>query len=849
MVTNHKLNKFQLSPLVGAVVLALSAPVAMAAAPAPATLPGAFYTNQSTGVTYASSVTNAASITVPSGATVLQFGGSSASVTNSVAAASGITTAAGFNIGSAASLTVSGPASGSSAVLINDITANPSQIYGTLTASGSGTAAPTLFVANANGVVIGGTADITLPNGGGIIGEAQNPSTFVANSAVASGAGTGAITILPNANATTPQVSAGGYVLVAGNGNINISDGYITSNGTVPTVDIIAGYNFSQSVGQPVTVSSNAPTASATLDLSSAPGEGTFSPVATVYAAGNVNILANSTVDMANTTFASLAGTFTNDGTATLGSSLSAGSILNNGVLSSSTNGFNLIATGAGGSVVNNGVLNVVSAGTLSIMANNGGTVTNNGFINFYAPNTTSGASSFNSSAGGVSDATQANPNYLNVSAQNVNMFGTVNQATAAGATPTALYLNATGGINALSGASLAASTNGGVLNFGTTIVSVSDQANPDLLQGDAVRILSGRFANRNIFDQGHNGTLNVDVGSGPVGNYGYNLSIFPGAILQAWHLNVNGTATTNGSNINLDGTIQSNNAVITADNLHATSFIAGGPNGSNGFRIMANSAPGTTPPTDGSLELNVAGNVNNPNGAADAGQPVSTFQYNYVPVTVFGGNGTSYISVRPTNTANAPQLINLLVNGSAILGNSGVSNAGSRLGLGVSIVPSSSYPNSHLVVSATGNLTFGPSINSYWGSSANPYNPVNAPYYWPGLMVFSNITSAADPTSVGSGNMTLADSLSNVIPTNVSGNGGIFFETGILIGGLSSTNYVLTNTNSWINFPVGTGVATVYGLANASNMNFYGATVTTNASAASLLTTQVLPGSDIVAR
>lgn len=866
----NKKQVMKLSPLVGAVVLALSAPLAMAAVTAPAagSLPGAFVTNNSA-VTYsaASGATNAATITVPSsGPVVLQWGGAGdISAPTTIPAPSALTTNAGFDIGAGGTLTLAGSAgsvASTTPVLINDITGNPSQIYGSFSVAQGSTVVP-VFIANANGVIVGSGATINSPSTISLVGYAQDPGAFTGgvtvNSATATNDGT--VSIMPGASVTT-----GGYLLVAGGGNVNV--------GVAPTstsLAVLGGSAFT--VGSTGTV-----TAGGTINTSAVVNfdnvSGTIIPTL-VDAAGAVNVAASALVNLSSAT-TTIGGALTNAGNVTLPSALtvasflnngiavvagtsaaasitaSAGNITNNGALSdttSATSGFNLSATGAGGSVVNNGAINVATSGTLGLHATSGGTVTNNGIINFEAFNATTGASS-------ATNFTQGNTNYLNISAQNVNMYGVVNQATAANATPTALYLNATGGINAIAGASIAASTSGGVLNFGTTIVSVSDQHHPDLLQGDAVRILSGRFANRNIFNQGSNGVLNVSVGSGAVknpagGNYGYNLSIFPGAILQAWHLNVSGSATTNGSNINLDGTIQSNNAVVTADNINAASYVAGGPNGSNGFRIMANSASGTSPATDGSLMLNVAGNVNNPQGAAEAGQPASAFQYNGVPVTVFGGNGTSYISVMPTNTANAPQMVNLLVNGSAILGNSGVINAGSSFGLGGSIVPASSYPNSHLVVSATGNLTFGSSLgnNGFW-SKESRYSTSTAPYYWPGLMVFSNITSAADPTSVGLGTMTLESSLSNLLPTNVSGNGGIFFNTNGLIAGLSSTNYVLTNSNSWINFPAGSQgslIAAQYSSNNATNMDFYGAT--TNANASSLMTSQVLPASDIVSR
>ncbi|OCX69408.1 hypothetical protein A6M23_15540 [Acidithiobacillus thiooxidans] len=176
-------HQLRLSPIVGAVVMALAAPVAMAAVPAANSLPGAFYTNNaSSDVTYApttTSATNAATINIGvSTPTVLQWGGSSATASAGIAAAKGITTNAGFDIGAGATLTISA-ASASTPVLVNDITGQPSQIYGGLISSNA-----SLFVANGNGIVVGSGATITAPSGIALIGYAQSDSAFVGASSL-----------------------------------------------------------------------------------------------------------------------------------------------------------------------------------------------------------------------------------------------------------------------------------------------------------------------------------------------------------------------------------------------------------------------------------------------------------------------------------------------------------------------------------------------------------------------------------------------------------------------------------------------------------------------------------------
>jgi len=220
---------FQLSPVAAALAMALAAPLAQAAAPASGTLPGAFYTDTS-GTTYNLAGPNAGTITVNNSVGVVQWGGTSANVTNAVAAPAGISTAAGFNIGPNATLAINGAAAGS-AILVSDITTNASQIFGNLMSTNAN-----LFIANGNGVIVGNSAMInTGTNGVAILGYQPNQTNFSANNgtlAIANSTQTnnGAVTVQTGANINA------GYMLVAGNGAVNV--------GATPAVTAATGGTY-----------------------------------------------------------------------------------------------------------------------------------------------------------------------------------------------------------------------------------------------------------------------------------------------------------------------------------------------------------------------------------------------------------------------------------------------------------------------------------------------------------------------------------------------------------------------------------------------------------------------------
>jgi filamentous hemagglutinin family protein len=89
-----------------------------------------------------------------------------------------ITWAGGFNIGSAASVTVNGTAAGSIPALLNiDTSGNPSELAGSLTASNA-----SVFIANQNGVIVDGTANLSAPQGTlGLIAAPVDASAFTSS--------------------------------------------------------------------------------------------------------------------------------------------------------------------------------------------------------------------------------------------------------------------------------------------------------------------------------------------------------------------------------------------------------------------------------------------------------------------------------------------------------------------------------------------------------------------------------------------------------------------------------------------------------------------------------------------
>lgn len=746
--------QFKVRPLIGALALALVAPAAFAGAPAAGSLPGSFYS--STTATYSGNGTSATITYSAAGNTVMQWGATAAGVTTTVAPSLAISTGAamnnvaGFNIGAGASLTISNGTTGGTGLLISDVTGQASQIYGSLSATHVGA----LFIANANGVVLDANGSVNNGAAGvAFLGFAQDAASFASTGTVSVNLPVGQ-TLVSKGDVTVNGTVSAGAVLVAGAANVNVAQ-----SGSASGWNIIAGENFSFDGATATAGVAFAGGSTAVVNLAggSSLGSTAFSGAA-VAAAGNVN-LSNYVSAFSSS---SITGTLTNTGVLSA-SNVSAGSIVNTGVITGATT-----LTANTGNITNSGIINASSTAAFTATAS-AGNITNNGSI--------LGAVSVTLSAG-TSAGTVTNNGTINFASSgsaltmtgfNVNLYGTVN----ANVSNAATALSAT---NALGTVTLSALTQGGVLNLGTTLFAAGGSS----LAGNAVRVVSGGLNAA--------GDITVTLGSGSVtsgtNTYGYNLSVFNGATLSGGTtgaVTVAGATGASGSNINLDGTVAGKIISVTANNI----------NGLGGFNITTSSG--------GSLAATFSGNFNAPNGAA-ARSGAGNFLYNYVPVSV-ASNGTATITLNPTNTANAAQMVNVLVNGSATL----ASSLTTPVAVGSSIVAQSSAPNSHLVVQATGNLTLG---------------SAGASFYWPGLMYVGNI-DAGKPGSLSTlGTITLGGSLSNVIPTNVASEGGIWFMTSNPLTIPTGTT-VLTNTNSWINFPAATGFASAYAAQNTAT--FYG--------------------------
>ncbi|CAZ87108.1 conserved exported hypothetical protein [Thiomonas arsenitoxydans] len=767
--------QFKVRPLIGAIALALAAPAAFAAAPAAGALPGTFYSN--TTANYSGSGPIATISYSSANNVVMQWGGATSSTlsiavspTLASSTATAMNNVAGFNIGAGATLNITNGAAGTG-LLISDVTGQASQIYGTVSA---GASVGPLFIANANGVVLDANGAVNNgANGVAFLGFAQDAAAFAgattASVSVSVGAGQ---TLLTKGDVTVNGAVSAGTVLVAGAGNVNVAQ-----SGAATGWNIFAGENFTYNGGATASGAfAGGSAAVVNLTGGASSGSSAFSG-ATVVAAGNVNL--NNYISSFSS--ATIAGTLTNNGVLSA-STVSAGGVVNNGVINA-TAASTLTATT--GDVVNNGIINASGAVAFSA-ASTTGNVTNNGSIlNAGAVTLSAGASAGTAANNGTINFAPSSA-ALSMTGFNVNLYGTVN----ANVGTVATALSAT---NALGAVNLSAATAGGVLNLGTTLFASTTST----LTGAAVRVVSGGLTDGN--------GVTVNIGSGPVtsgsNTYGYNLSVFNGATLSAGTagtVTIAGATGASGSNINLDGTVAGQTIGVNANNI----------NGLGGFNITTSSG--------GSLTATFSGNFNAPNGAA-ARSGAGNFLYNYVPVNV-ASNGTATITLNPTNTATAAQLVNVLVNGSATL----ASGLTTPVAIGGSVVAQSSAPNSHLVVQATGNLTLG-------GSGG---------FYWPGLMYVGNI-NAGQPGSLSTlGTITLVGNVSNVIPTNVASEGGIWFMTNNPLN-ITTVAQVLTNTNSWINFPAATGFAAAYGAQNATSTTFNG--MVTNPTVNTILNTGVL--------
>ncbi len=205
------MRKVQAKPLVFAVMAALSPLVAQAAVTANQ-LPGdgtVLYGSASATVSGSSMTVNVTG--ADNGITIITWGNSGGTLNPNAATG-------GFNIGSQASVTFTNGTGGNAPFTLNvDTTANPTEIAGSLTGNDVN-----IGVANGNGILVDGSAVINAPDGLALLNQAYTSGGLAAqinfkNLMFDFNGATGGVTI-----ATGASLGLGGYVFIAGNGNVNI---------------------------------------------------------------------------------------------------------------------------------------------------------------------------------------------------------------------------------------------------------------------------------------------------------------------------------------------------------------------------------------------------------------------------------------------------------------------------------------------------------------------------------------------------------------------------------------------------------------------------------------------------
>jgi len=357
----------KMASLAAAIALAMGSTAAMAAGVTATQLPGKgkVVLQGADGTAAAIDASTATMAVAVTGSTVIDWGSGTALNPNGVG---------GFNIGSDATVQFFGNAG----VLNIDSSGNASQILGKLTGESN------LFVANANGIIVGKGASITTGGALGLIANAIAPDQtgFDGTAPAYNGTGSGNVTVAAGAEL------GGATVLITGGNVVNVDVGSIGANTTIraglPSSD--AG-PFSDK------------NTKAMVNLTNAGSDPVILGVGDVIASAGGASTAGAIDFSAVTAPVAVAGTFTNNGTLAFG-----------GSAASFTGGFvnNLIYTGTGtlaaASVVNNGAMGAKDAPLASITTSAGG-ITNAGTLYSGALSTSKGGLSNTGvieSAGGV---------------------------------------------------------------------------------------------------------------------------------------------------------------------------------------------------------------------------------------------------------------------------------------------------------------------------------------------------------------------------------------------------------------------------------------------------------------
>lgn len=776
-------------PLSAAIFMALAAPMAVAGVTS-TQLPGVGYVvSGSTVTSTVTTTTNTLDVKDLSGQTVIQWGGSKPGAT--AAPTVNATGTAGFDIGSSATVNFTGTGS----VLNIDASGNPSTILGNLSAADA-----SVFVANANGIVVGAGAVINTPSGLGLINANLNTTDAIN----AFTTGTGTILFSPSGASGGINIASGAdlnqvgtFLDVAGAGNVNIDGGFVSqasgssvvtvynmpSTGTVNvvagmagTVDSAGTYTATNSASPAGTkVSLDSTTGVANLNLGT--GTSPYAGLTQVVANGDINLAAGSNLTNVQSDTLEWTGTLTNDGIINFGSQTGS-------TLTTTTNEAYFASFASAGT----------TSPVLGSLVNASSGVINGGRLYF------DGAAFSNTGTIQLGQSSKDSAPFLDIYATtgNINLAGTVSVVAAGSPAYTgALFLSKV----YLSAASVAnqsvmvdtnpLTVSSGFVQVSATNVNLSSSVNVTSggsfyfsPYGSATPV-SGAFT---LANGATISAQNVYMGDGST-----NPKAAPEIKLAQSAYNSALTAYDKDSSATNLSALNSAEAALSNAEASAKAYtsymlnggvVATGSTKAPGYATFGGTSLGQAAPfniqgagsiTAGYLTINnLQGSVNN----ITTGQILANgFQLN-AP-----SGGTMNIAV--TADGAKSQGFNVNVNGNATI------NSGDTVAVGTQTPAANNqyaqylYPanaNSNLVVQASGALT----VNA--GGAANPYSINTATFQWPGLVYLqSNGGDLTSTTSIANaygaqaqvgaaGVFMISKNITDNFPIYTNGNSGVVF-------------------------------------------------------------------------
>ena len=716
-------------PLLAALLLALSAPAAFAALPTTTQVPGQgaiIYNNASITVaagTASSPITQewdlSATTTASTGSVVvIQWGGNTTSTLNA-------TGTAGFDIGTSAGVEFSGAPNVNYASVLNiDASGNPSTILGQFSAAGS---VGSLFVANANGIVVGASAVINAPGGLGLINANL---TGISSGAFATLQSQGILPIDFHGVSGGVSIASGadlsgigpyGYLLVAGAGDVNVA-------GTMPTntsvvIDGGVGGVFRATLGSDGVVATFTPQ-----------DQGTAQSLSSLDAS-NYNTF--SYQDAPTTVSVNLGtGSTANIGNAAL---FADGDLNNQGNLNVSAGG--TITLNATGTITNT---SGISAATLDInttdIYGNTSAAQNGAFVN-----TGSSADINVSNSVGGAYLTAYGTSFSNLSGASISVFasGSGNYA--------GLYFDGSGAFLNGSGATINISGAGG-----------SDGSGYLTAYGTS-------FTNLGVLNfSGSDDELSVNASSGSI-----NLS---GAVTGTGLDDVDLMASSVGQGIFINTALNvSPNPYSTSDQIDASAsnMTINAPVSAGTFVYYAHgSSTGTasTAPLVNNFTVTTLGSISAP-----------TIDIAYYPNQTSGDPSTGYGNFHGSSTAGYQSLTNLDINGPLLAGTAGVVNFGQA----VQVYNGNTYSSAIDVVSGSSYIT---AATVAFNNLLSPPHPVNQITFTPSGHYFPITTQPTNSVSQatnlpGNGEVIYTDPLSVVFNTST------IYQNSAGVPGLSTTS------------------------------------------------------------